>query len=335
MGNKIKFLSDTTIKLDCHKYSKYVYVCMYDQYICFLVNEWSIYIALYCVLLYTQSALQSCGGGVSPQPPPVCSIHLDDVTAATGQRHQCAHHTPATGGEEREIEPIKWMGIIRRPWLTRTSGGNLARTPGLHPYSLRGVKGFRLYGPGRGYRGHGHKDHLPWPPELPAPPWPPELPALPWPPELPAPPWPPELLHCHASWLLPHGLLCLSVPLWRSPSCVPVRVCPEGPPERPPPLPGGTVMAWDTPSGRGELCQGSVVCVICSRLLCPYWFVSCPCFMSLWVNSCPAVLSRYVLITLCILVLSFEFDFVWSTRYSRWFPVHVSHALSCPALMSY
>ncbi len=40
--------------------------------------------------------------GVSPQPPPVCSIHLDDVTAATGQRCQCAHHTPATGGEERE-----------------------------------------------------------------------------------------------------------------------------------------------------------------------------------------------------------------------------------------
>ncbi len=46
----------------------------------------------------------------------------------------CAHHTPATGGEEREMEPIKWMGIIRRPWLTRASGGNLARTPGLHPY---------------------------------------------------------------------------------------------------------------------------------------------------------------------------------------------------------
>ncbi len=42
------------------------------------------------------------GGGVSPQPSPVCSIHLDDVTAATGQRRQCAHHTPATGGEERE-----------------------------------------------------------------------------------------------------------------------------------------------------------------------------------------------------------------------------------------
>ncbi len=47
------------------------------------MNEWGISIALYCVLLYTQSALQSCVGGVSPQPPPVCSIHRDDATAAT------------------------------------------------------------------------------------------------------------------------------------------------------------------------------------------------------------------------------------------------------------
>ncbi len=70
----------------------------------FVNFEWMndvFYLALYCVLLYTQSALQSCGG-VSSQPPPVCSIHLDDATAATGQRRQCAHHTPATGGEERE-----------------------------------------------------------------------------------------------------------------------------------------------------------------------------------------------------------------------------------------
>ncbi len=73
---------------------------------------------LYCVLLDTQSALQSCGG-VSPQPPPVCSIHLDDVTAATAQP-QCAHHTPATGGEERE----SW---------SQSSGWGLLGSHGLGP----------------------------------------------------------------------------------------------------------------------------------------------------------------------------------------------------------
>ncbi len=57
---------------------------------------------MYCC---TPKALYNHGGGggggvVSPQPPLVCSIHLDDATAATGQRRQCAHHTPATGGEE-------------------------------------------------------------------------------------------------------------------------------------------------------------------------------------------------------------------------------------------
>ncbi len=66
-----------------------------------VVSESCIYIVLYCVLLYTQSALQSCGG-VSPQQPPVCSIHLECATAATRQWRQCAHHTPATGGEEIE-----------------------------------------------------------------------------------------------------------------------------------------------------------------------------------------------------------------------------------------
>ncbi len=113
--------------------------------------------------------------------------------------------------------------------------------------------------------------HLPWPSELPAPTWPPELPASPWPPS--------------------------SVPLWRSPSCGPVRVCPEVPPERPPPLPGGTVTAWDTPSGRGELCQ-----------------------------------SRYLCFTCVFIVLYVQFDFVWSTRYSRCF-LSVSLVLSCLVLI--
>ncbi len=38
---------------------------------------------MYCC---TPKALYNHVGGFSPQPPPVCSIHLDDATAATGQR---------------------------------------------------------------------------------------------------------------------------------------------------------------------------------------------------------------------------------------------------------
>ncbi len=42
------------------------------------------------------------GGVVSPEPPPVCSIHLDDAKSATEQQRQCAHHTPATDGVQVE-----------------------------------------------------------------------------------------------------------------------------------------------------------------------------------------------------------------------------------------
>ncbi len=48
-------------------------------------------------------------------------------------------HTSYRWRGERVIEPINWMGIIRRPWWSEASGGNLAGTPGLHPYSLRWV----------------------------------------------------------------------------------------------------------------------------------------------------------------------------------------------------
>ncbi len=75
----------------------------------------------FIVYCHTPKALYNhVGGGVSPQPPPVCSIHLDDATAATGQRRQCAHHTPATGGEEREIEPIKWLQIDIKVSMSKT-----------------------------------------------------------------------------------------------------------------------------------------------------------------------------------------------------------------------
>ncbi len=54
---------------------------------------------LYSAFLCTQSALHRRGGG-SPRPPPVCSIHLDDTTAAIVLQN--TPHTPATGGEETE-----------------------------------------------------------------------------------------------------------------------------------------------------------------------------------------------------------------------------------------
>ncbi len=106
-------------------------------------NEGCIFsIALYCVLLYTQSALQSCGGSLLSNHQCAAST---DATAATGQRHQCAHHTPATGGEEREIESIKWMGIIRRPYLTRDSGGNFGQDTGVTPLLFtRSAMGFLM-----------------------------------------------------------------------------------------------------------------------------------------------------------------------------------------------
>ncbi len=71
---------------------------------------------------------------------------------------------------------------------------------------------------------------------------------LPWPPELPAPPWPPS-----------------SVLLWRSLSCGPVRVCPEGPPERPPPPPW-----WNCYSVGHAFWEGGVIsgfCCVCHVFL--------------------------------------------------------------------
>ncbi len=73
---------------------------VYTVYI--YIYEWMmrLYSSLLCIVVHPKHF--TIMWGVSPQPPPVCSIHLDDVTAATGQRRLGAHHTPATGGEERE-----------------------------------------------------------------------------------------------------------------------------------------------------------------------------------------------------------------------------------------
>ncbi len=86
-----------------------VYIYIYDYIYIY------IHIHIYCYILYstfldTQSTLH-CKGG-SPQPPPVCSIHLDDATAAI--LRQNAHHTPAYWWRgHRVMKPISvwgWLG---------------------------------------------------------------------------------------------------------------------------------------------------------------------------------------------------------------------------------
>ncbi len=75
------------------------------------------------------------------------------------------------------------------------------------------------------------------------------------------------------------------------------------------------------------------VCHVCSRLLCPYWFVSCPC-------SCHYELSMFQrVVLLCVnypVYISpvFEFDFVWSTRYFQCI-LSLSPALSCLDVIKY
>ncbi len=104
-----------------------------------IMNEWCIYIALF-VYCCTPKALYNHGGGGALLNHHQCAASTwwcDGCHRTTAPVR--SPHTSYRWRGERVIEPIKWMGIISRPWLTRASGGNLVRTPGLHPYSLREV----------------------------------------------------------------------------------------------------------------------------------------------------------------------------------------------------
>ncbi len=79
----------------------------------------------YCTL----KVLYNHVGGLSSTTPSVQHPHgwCDGCHRTTAPVR--SPHTSYRWRGERVIEPIKSMGIIRRPWLTRASGGNLARTP--------------------------------------------------------------------------------------------------------------------------------------------------------------------------------------------------------------
>ncbi len=101
------------------------------------MNEWMmhLYSAFMCIAVHPKRF--TIMWGVSPQPPPVCSIHLDDATAATAQRRQCAHHTPATGGEERErwSQFSGWVLLGGHDWQRPVEGiwpGHRGYTPTLY-----------------------------------------------------------------------------------------------------------------------------------------------------------------------------------------------------------
>ncbi len=100
-----------------------------------------IYSALLCIAVHPKHFTIMWGGGgggvslttTSVQHPLGWCDGCHRTTAAPVR----SPHTSYRWRGERVIEPIKWMGMIKRPWLTRARGGNLARTPGLHPYSLQ------------------------------------------------------------------------------------------------------------------------------------------------------------------------------------------------------
>ncbi len=98
-----------------------------------------LYSALLCIVVHPKHFTITWGGLSST----TTSVHYPLWWCDGCHRTTALVRSPLTSyrwREERVIEPIKWMWIIRRPWLTRASGGNLARTPGyipnpyLHPY---------------------------------------------------------------------------------------------------------------------------------------------------------------------------------------------------------
>ncbi len=101
------------------------------------MNEWMMHLySTFIVYCCTPKALYNHVGGVSSTTTSV-QHPLGDAMAATGQLRQSAHHTPATGGEEREslsqssgwglLGGHDWQGPVEGIW-----SGHRGYTPTLY-----------------------------------------------------------------------------------------------------------------------------------------------------------------------------------------------------------
>ncbi len=100
-------------------------------------SEWRMhffYSALLCIVVHPKCFTIMWGSLLNHQQ---CAALL--MRRLPQDNGASALHTPATGGEEREIESIKWMGLLGGHIWQGTVVAILAKTPGLHPYSLREV----------------------------------------------------------------------------------------------------------------------------------------------------------------------------------------------------
>ncbi len=91
------------------------------------MNEWMMHLySAFIVYCHTPKALYNHVGGLSSTTTSVQHpLGWCDGSHSTTAPVRSPHTSYRWRGE-RVIEPIKWMGIIRRPWLTRSSGGKLA-----------------------------------------------------------------------------------------------------------------------------------------------------------------------------------------------------------------
>ncbi len=136
--NRLAYLHEGQIHTFCQKHFVVYWWLFYTKsttqwpgYPSFPLNECIYNSALLCIAVHPK--LLWGGGGLSSTTTSVQHpLGWCDGCHRTTAPVRSPHISYRWRGE-REIEPIKWMGIIRRPWLIRASGGNLASTPGYTP----------------------------------------------------------------------------------------------------------------------------------------------------------------------------------------------------------